>query len=1544
MSATYLMVPIRLNALYVKGEELSVVEQGAHFPSLPYFEKTFKEEINCETANISESIVSQPFQNKNLRLGHGIHLHWALPDALTRGDSGLNFPEVPNRWLITRRKNGTVEKQWVVESDYLFPPGINKRGKSVSIPYHSNAWKKLEGAERYTYQPDGYEYKKSELPGEITGNGALLERFFQDPSKETLILDPETMKQDDPFKNILISDEEKATFQRMLNDPLNRSNQPYRYMGRKMPRSAWKESFPGAEYYPSLTATGYGEPTFAAFYPNCFSVFGFHDPDPGSALKNLEYQVVGWYSDESKDALVNFFNGIEQHEFIEKWMSDKEDSVSNKQRGQKLWNYLLSPEVGWLEKAGGHVIVLPATERASNHFSAPFTGLEGIVDEMLSAVKTEKSAKEAIQEKFNWNIADGETGTPDRMLCYAGLNFRPKQQPGTSNQQPAKLSLTVANTPTEALSACLADQILSDNSETDPQPDESEKQCKLKLIEDQLEALQVSFRLDEKKLDTVARFKELRHENGFMAVHGGHTWVIRKESGTAPREVIGQEPLKELSLGIAEALNELNLLQQQYDYAWHEIAAMRKQLFADWYKYMICLYPPDITIHDYPNANLVKYFIESKVIRPLNKKIKATGEIEAVTKDTQGQITGLQVSRPSSPFCLARKIADTIDTLISNIESEERGINTERGTSINYYLEQIPGPRYWQPNNPVVLIEGDAVKATKRHGRDGVLQCHLFKATNGTLFENHNDFTNIIARVAEKLTAGSFGLNTWTQQPWNPFLLEWQTQLFPTESHSNQHLNKGVYSSRFITDNYQAPVLHPDLELKSERGKVNRTGKIYSGNSILTPQANLLLNNRIEDELINKQRLFPDAKSISSSSYSGKDRFDNPIYTLICAYKKLRKIKILAQSLNGFNEALLMHKQTMELHIDDPLGFDEYKAFTSEQVEENMGDETKIAPSPLNAFNPIRAGCLKLLKVRLVDTFGQTRDLSTDHIDTTYKMTSPKSSYLVKLPPRLAQPARLNFRWLNAQRVDDETHTHQATTPICGWLLTNRLDKSVMFYDAAGKALGYFKAGGWREAIDSNEAKEIEDIKNPHLKRVAEFVQQSIIPIAEKNRRDFINDFIGTIDDALDNIQPEKNSGHQGPALLMGRPIAVVRASLNLELCGPPAVNQDWNVFRRDIAKNKRTTDRFTQVQFPVRLGEYGQLNDGLVGYWIEKKDAIGAITFGSERLDDAGNIVSTGATKFYSPQSDYIDSLAIESRFEALEDGPINFYQSIDDAPQTVTLLMDVQGSVHATVGILPNKEISVPQEQYAQALQNIEVSFLHAPLITREGKIELPLRPVSNHAWSWVERNHRIKKQDFISKWEAVFGGSNGEALWTYLWGDSVKWLQRLPAHLGVANVVDRQDRKLATLADDFSGQDALVEGCLPEIWTEWFPENRIEKEVFVTEWNQSSGETSGKDLWVYLLKDSVHWLARVDDDEEGTLDVGRAKIVNKDDRKATTLAGEFSDREKQIESLFDLHSVGIDPVVTDAVFSGQQEMKEGWLKLRKIQHNKKETLSGK
>ncbi|HEX2094723.1 MAG TPA: hypothetical protein VHG28_20130 [Longimicrobiaceae bacterium] len=83
--------------------------------------------------------------------------------------------------------------------------------------------------------------------------------------------------------------------------------QNFRYLGQAFPAQGWAEA-EGVERLSPLTAVGYGEPAFAAYYPNCCTVFGFYDAledlsgyDPSG--QTLTYYVQGWYSDPTADPL-----------------------------------------------------------------------------------------------------------------------------------------------------------------------------------------------------------------------------------------------------------------------------------------------------------------------------------------------------------------------------------------------------------------------------------------------------------------------------------------------------------------------------------------------------------------------------------------------------------------------------------------------------------------------------------------------------------------------------------------------------------------------------------------------------------------------------------------------------------------------------------------------------------------------------------------------------------------------------------------------------------------------------------------------------------------------------------------------------------------------------------------------------------------------------------------------------------------------------------------------------------------------------------------
>src|SRR5471032_971821 len=84
--------------------------------------------------------------------------------------------------------------------------------------------------------------------------------------------------------------------------------QNFAYLGQAFELAGWREVGSGAPRLTPFTALGYGHPTFAAFYPNCSTVFGHYDnlADLGAydpAISTISYQVAGWYSDAAADPL-----------------------------------------------------------------------------------------------------------------------------------------------------------------------------------------------------------------------------------------------------------------------------------------------------------------------------------------------------------------------------------------------------------------------------------------------------------------------------------------------------------------------------------------------------------------------------------------------------------------------------------------------------------------------------------------------------------------------------------------------------------------------------------------------------------------------------------------------------------------------------------------------------------------------------------------------------------------------------------------------------------------------------------------------------------------------------------------------------------------------------------------------------------------------------------------------------------------------------------------------------------------------------------------
>ncbi|MEO0534181.1 MAG: hypothetical protein AAF215_09970 [Cyanobacteria bacterium P01_A01_bin.123] len=1351
-----LLVPIQVDALHLKFGT-GVAESMAAPNRLPYF--SGKRDVNPDTVNLSESIVSQPFQNKNLHLKAGIHLHWSLPDALTQEIEDGQFPAVPNRWLVTRRL-GEETDHWIVESDYLHPPSAGFQEDSVTYPYIDS--------------------EDQNLPA-------------------------------------------------------------FRYLGRTLTLEEWKQQQPAsnanAKRLERLTAIGYGEPTFAAFYPNCRSVFGFHDPkyaDTTALPEGLQYDVIGWYSNAEQNYLSEFLQDFQ------------------------------------------------------NNFKADFPDKELTLEALMNS----------LQEEFKWKFEWGDeslnpTSEAPQVVCYSRLTFQPpKDYSGQPPLETANIRLAVANTGTEALSAYLAETI-----------DQSQKAA----IEEQLEALQFTDDLESQQLDIGPKFQEIRHEAGFNAVAGHFLWKVRIETQTqpsssdpsSPKNTTSQTKLN-LPANIAARLSALNRQQRAYDAALTELDSRRRQLFADWYKYMVCAYPPEDSQDDYPDIDEVKYYIQQRGLEPLQEKAQATGKLDLDNPDSLALTAGSETS-------LAAELAGMINDLVRAIDVHNQALQAEY-TALDetekektsqpptYQLELVSRPRFWEPKEPVVLMEGEAVAASQRHGEDGrlsedgLLECQIIadQTIQDLIAQDFKSIFETIGQLDPQLNPQGeqerIGFNLWTGQPWNPILLEWLVEVFPVAEGGNKTSANRKYSDDFLTRNYMLQANDIDLSPKSDQAvvadaaadriKTDQDSNIYSGSSILTPYANSLLQQRIEAYLqkhktletyYQEQNIAPEQQNIALLAeqiddieqwYASKT-FSDPIYTAIKSYQALQGLNCLSQCIGGFNDALLMQKQTLQLEIEDPIGFADYQAFTTE-VAAAVDGESESAPQPLDDFSPIRSGELRIIDLQLVDTFGQVKNLDWQ-VDSDEYVIKPESmkaaeNSRIKLPPRFVQPTRINFRWLSANDADNrETTDDPNTTPICGWILPNNLNGGLTFYDNAGQALGVININGeWDDvpgettlATTIVEGQEIPDIANPHLHKVVKTIITS--------GPEFVENFNLCLNNALNNIDPENFAQNQSLALLMGRPIAVVRAAVNLELQGLPAINQDWIVFRQDMQQmrslEERDTDDLTEVKVPIRIGEYQQLNDGVIGYWKEQPRTAGGYEY-------ENNI-------FYAQQSDLNESENIETQFidpatnPEVEEGPINIIQSISSPPQHLTMLVDPRGSIHATAGILPSKVITIPPEQFAEALANIKVTFSTTPILTertQQGRLHLPLPTAPDYDWVWLEQKGR-------------------------------------------------------------------------KTWSEILTTPVIEKAAFVQSYAEKTSDPSPdpESVWEGLL--AQEWLISRPASGSESSPI-KAHIADRDKRGALT--GALETLDDLIDQIFELQEISINPISSQATFLREQEIREGWLVL--------------
>ncbi|GAA2688625.1 hypothetical protein [Streptomyces lunalinharesii] len=768
------------------------------------------------------------------------------------------------------------------------------------------------------------------------------------------------------------------------------------------------------------------------------------------------------------------------------------------------------------------------------------------------------------------------------------------------------------------------------------------------------------------------------HDTGFGTASGGYTWRVVDTDDAEARTRLSAATLAERRDTEQEVVAELNRLQSAHDATARDLAAAQARLYDIW------------ALSRAPRQHPT---FEDVVDDELNPAVpdRAAGRVSTLTAQLAEQ-------RAALPW------GDTPEELAQSAATYA----ARAGLASVSLLERVPRDMYEQSTDPVVVLRGAHLNAPLTRGSSlpcragdrlvtaiGSLTADSVRAdvdqieTSGLpdLVPAALSEFFLLARARasgpinpDQVTGAlpEYGTDLW-RQPWQPLYLMWKAHYTPLA---------------FTEDDT------PRWRFDGTRYRWDGTGEIpepveLMGRQVLTPSAGHALAGQIE------------AYAAGRSDLAG-----DLIRTL---GEDARTEDFLSQSLDGFG-AMLRQREARPWRRPP------------QDIEALIGPTDQLLPVPGIApkypgqpwqdtrFHELRAGHMAFTRLSVVDRFGRAVNLIEDELH--FEPVLPDTmvpdhpsdelapARLIELGPRFLQPARLRFDFLDATDDEDVTTTPGAN-PVCAWLLDNRLDRTLVCFAPDGASLGELRevlaASGerivaWAPLPGSRitELDQLADI-SPHVHGFLDAIVRRGPAVLQAVR--------ATLDAALTTIDPD-GPQDAGLGFLLGRPLALVRASLDLELHGPPRSTVAWSQVADPPAPG------LTDYPWFVRLGDPHRTDDGLVGMVLGD---------GYDHLDTVVDPVGE--------HGDFLRAIPVDG------EPPITVTFAGD--PTYATLLVDPRAAVHATTDVLPTGTLHIPQHFTARALARMAAAFRAGPLLATEahGVAFTPVPATPRGTWSWAE-----------------------------------------------------------------------------------------------------------------------------------------------------------------------------------------------------------------
>ncbi|CAO5159953.1 conserved hypothetical protein [Frankia sp. AiPs1] len=1027
-----------------------------------------------------------------------------------------------------------------------------------------------------------------------------------------------------------------------------------------------------------LTAMASGDPYFTTYTPHNTNVFSFLDDlsDLTSAT-TLGYRVIGWYSDPAADVLASRPPG-----------ASYADQLAH---------------LGWQD---------PRLTGEADH------------DGAVSPVTRSLYAGTALT--IGWDPAASAAPVPD---------------PLDTIQDNGALSIALGNTTEDAFTA-LAGQALH---ATGAAPTAADVALLRAFLHDLLTVA------EEKGGDE--RVRRQVHDASFAASAGGHRWTVTPppadpssadpssggspSAGSASAEAAAPRPFVPPAW-----LATLNDDQRQLDERLGELRDLQWRLNALWLKNGIAgasMFPPD----DVPDQDLM--------VRELDAEQE--GSLAHTLRLRTAQVRELAAKVPQPDH--TQPHANAHDAFLAGVGA----FAAAKGLGGGAELKAVPRPPYAQSNNPVVSLSGilppadatvpDQPLPVRPLTADGAALISAVTVAGTTitavpgrgpvpavagldafppevpgLFAEYFllDPGNAAAlaaaaglpseQVAAVLgahppaayigTLPGLGLEAWTQ-PWEPLFMEWKI--------SYRHIPHTVGGRRCWTfDGTDYRFTPQGLDIPLDRVTV-------TGVCALGPHPRSLFAARLKEYI----------------AQHGTDDQRDQLDVWLAA---IGDWGLLAQELTGFNDRLaardlraFRRPTTDDADFPDVAGLVGYPdAATEDGLPARYRGRVSTVPylpgSASAPFHETRQGQICVEELFLYDKFGRVLDVvSADtqsgglHDYRNFPLTvdtalaartslTPTIASVAQLPPRPLQPARLDFDLLDAQTGTRIVGTAADPSPIRGWILPNHLDHSLLLYDPAGLLLGTFRlltgadgrrTGQWEPPPGS--ALSTPDQLAAHAPEIAALIGSPKLA-AEAN----VTAFLDVIDSTLWTTDPLGRRADQNLSLLLGRPLALVRAQLRLTLEAPPIRDTGW------AATLDPPPPAFTSDQFEIRLGDVAARDDGLIGYYTTDPhgaydyDRFHSVTAPDDQQDYTTQIGPPGAASAGAAPAGTVSA----GSYVSLTFG--------DPAPTRLLLLLDPRAPVHATSGITPTATVTVPPQHTDDALRHLQALFRFGPVLTTE------------------------------------------------------------------------------------------------------------------------------------------------------------------------------------------------------------------------------------